>query len=384
MPYIQITADADVQYILIKPVSDQEKREKLLAIAKMSEEGIRGLKATDLRYLATGLIPNTKAKKADLIERLIAVSAEDRANLLAESRKSEERVKPNYYGEGIDAEVLKTVTKISDPNVSVETLFEQMYGFTVEPMIANTYTPRINKWVRKNQELSDEYKTKWIEAWNATIRPYKLEVDALEKALREQEKRNTPQRRVNIESVINLSTRILSDVSERSPWKEVAFAVAIATGRRMIEILGDHSRFEKLDDNRLLFEGQVKQSRTCNYNLETYQIPTLVDADLVMAGLDRLESKRVPKDKVNGQYANQLSAGLPWGFKRTLYELGITKFKDAREFYVAVQTDIFYRNRGQSKATAADYIASIMGQNHTGRLEMEVFSRAGLDGTNDI
>jgi hypothetical protein len=117
---------------------------------------------------------------------------------------------------------------------------------------------------------------------------------------------------------------ILDDNTPASSWKEVSYALAIATGRRMAEI---HSTatFEVTGDHTLYFTGQAKtKGVTASKTTEGFEIPTLVSAELCAKGLQWLDDneKRVstPKD-VHKRYSKALSDGVKVWFRETMPDL---------------------------------------------------------------
>jgi telomere resolvase len=69
-------------------------------------------------------------------------------------------------------------------------------------------------------------------------------------------------------------------------WEDLAVGLAVTTGRRLTEILKT-AQFHPLSDWTVAFEGQLKQKAEI---LRPYEIPTLVEADQVMAAWQRLRS----------------------------------------------------------------------------------------------
>ena len=71
-------------------------------------------------------------------------------------------------------------------------------------------------------------------------------------------------------------------------WRDVSIALIITTGRRMSEIHGVSTSFQIVDENTLLFEGQMKTKG--RVNVYAYEIPTLVPVSLVLNGIAYLKS----------------------------------------------------------------------------------------------
>lgn len=67
-------------------------------------------------------------------------------------------------------------------------------------------------------------------------------------------------------------------------WEDIAVGLAVTTGRRLTEILKT-ARFHPLSDWTVEFEGQLKQKAEL---LPPYEIPTLVEAEVVIGAWQRL------------------------------------------------------------------------------------------------
>jgi hypothetical protein len=87
----------------------------------------------------------------------------------------------------------------------------------------------------------------------------------------------------NLPAVIKLATELLTDKS----YTSVAWALAVLTGRRSVEILY-HAEFKKIDSETVLFSGQAKKRE--GTKADAYPIPVLADSDLVINALKHLRS----------------------------------------------------------------------------------------------
>jgi hypothetical protein len=77
-------------------------------------------------------------------------------------------------------------------------------------------------------------------------------------------------------------------------WPELALGLIVLTGRRVNEILESGSFIEKTAYS-VIFTGQLKQGE----HEISYEIPTLCQASLVIEGLNRLRSMKLPADTGN-------------------------------------------------------------------------------------
>jgi hypothetical protein len=78
-------------------------------------------------------------------------------------------------------------------------------------------------------------------------------------------------------------------------WEDVAVGLAVTTGRRLTEILKT-AHFHPMSAYTVLFEGQLKQKAEL---LAPYEIPTLVEADLVIEAAGRLRTLLPCRDLEN-------------------------------------------------------------------------------------
>ncbi|WP_172632428.1 protelomerase family protein [Dictyobacter arantiisoli] len=92
------------------------------------------------------------------------------------------------------------------------------------------------------------------------------------------------------------------------PWYELALGLAIATGRRSTEILKTAKLYPKTPST-ILFEGQLKKR---DLLMKPYEIPTLVEADLVLSAWRRLRAlvdcSTLELDEVNNRYGSVVRA----------------------------------------------------------------------------
>jgi hypothetical protein len=109
---------------------------------------------------------------------------------------------------------------------------------------------------------------------------------------------------------------------ENYKWEDVSCAIALVTGRRMGEIHLS-ATFEEIEEYKIVFRGQLKgKSRKIKHSTEEkalklrnfpFEIPTLVKAEYICAGLEWLQEngKRLdPNDdpsRVNRRYSKSLS-----------------------------------------------------------------------------
>lgn len=153
------------------------------------------------------------------------------------------------------------------------------------------------------------------------------------------------------------------DTLKSSDWKRVSVALAIVTGRRMAEIHHTDTRFEYVDCSRVEFTGQMKiKGSASDYfeKLPSYEIPVLIDAELVIKGHEWLKNNGKVVDSakaVNRRYSGDLSDYLKllkskWGIEHELF-----KYKALRAIYAQICNHIF--NGGNPDNIL--YLAQILG-----------------------
>jgi hypothetical protein len=89
-------------------------------------------------------------------------------------------------------------------------------------------------------------------------------------------------------------------------WEDIAVGLAVTTGRRLTEILKT-ARFHPLSDWTVEFEGQLKQKAEM---LPPYEIPTLVEAEVVIGAWQRLRGllscEELTNDDVEALYGEEV------------------------------------------------------------------------------
>lgn len=104
----------------------------------------------------------------------------------------------------------------------------------------------------------------------------------------------------NFPAVLALAKQSLASDS----YTQVAWGIALLTGRRSGEVL-HFGTFTKIDQNTVLFDGQLKKRQ--GTQAEAYPIPVLADADLIIEAIKRLRA--MPEvavfSKGTGKYYNE-------------------------------------------------------------------------------
>ncbi len=150
-----------------------------------------------------------------------------------------------------------------------------------------------NRWknpkTKKDEHIALKYLNFSLEEWQ------RINTDSEERFAR----RLRQQLRIeNPDGIVRLSEELL----RREEWYHLALGVTINTGRRITEVLKT-GIFAPKTAYTLWFKGQLK---TKEYDLEAYEIPTLVPADLVLAAIARLrqlqDCSQMSNDEVSQRF----------------------------------------------------------------------------------
>lgn len=170
---------------------------------------------------------------------------------------------------------------------------------------------------------------------------------------------------VQLDPFIDKARQALIDLKS---WKDVAIALALVTGRRMFsEILMDTTEFSLIDgqDMAVMFGGQAKTRD--RGELEVYQIPTLVEAELVVKGHQYLASLGKLGDTsetddvvlVRDKTKNRHSRYINQHMKSDWVMFPGVKPKALRELYALKAYQNYQANGGRQKLNV--YICDILG-----------------------
>jgi len=198
-------------------------------------------------------------------------------------------------------------------------------------------------------------------------------------------KHNRDQKMINESIVMEFAKKTLRNGS--ADWRLTTLAIAIVTGRRMAEILGNHSTYAVRDANSINFKGLLKgKGRGVWVQDDGYLMPgdlvqdalkkgkalelmPLIEAEIRVVCLDdpkviveawqRLDEegrKGTSSDQVNTQLAKEFSSRLPMEGK-IMYQKsgslptdGLSQFKDTRDFYAAyLANNVWQKGSGESE-----------------------------------
>lgn len=223
--------------------------------------------------------------------------------------------------------------------------FEQFWVY----LTGHSYADRLRKPRGQGTTCLPCFAKSLFSIWKYTHAVKKMEVDVVNK-----EKKELVYKGVNITNLLNWAYETLQRVIDVKPgrkaWRGVSVALALATGRRQVEI---HScgRFEYVDEYHVKFTGQAKTRLNALAAYEenpSYIIPTLVPAHLVIAGhnwLKEVSGKHYEtKEQVNDNVARDVGKFVKEVVKATVSfydsegnllesEADEFKYHDLRELY---------------------------------------------------
>lgn len=141
---------------------------------------------------------------------------------------------------------------------------------------------------------------------------------------------------VKTASELLAAQQLRSDGSAAPFYSYLALGIAMATGRRAVEVL-KQGRFKKVGDFELEFSGQAKQRAGVDYS-SSYRIYTLLDADTVLDAIKRLRA--MPEvidlqDKDNTEINRRTAKTLNTLTKR-IFKDDERVFKDSRAIWARV------------------------------------------------
>ncbi len=247
---------------------------------------------------------------------------------------------------GISSDVLDRIysTYSDSPNLAVEQIckFLDSKQYT-NKTICKTVLPKIKKYLTS---IGDYRKKGWglevvdilYSKYNPTIKAINTEYDRLvnpEKKARVSD--------LNTDAIVNWAIETLKNDDR---WHRVSLALAVVSGRRMVELHGENRHFEvgngiitpivndrALDKTyqfpqTLVFTGQAK---TKSKDDLSFQIPVLCEPQLFLERWNNLPPERLNLDPtiVNKRVSTLISNAT----KKLRASLGIKAYKDSRDIY---------------------------------------------------
>jgi len=298
-----------------------------------------------LRALATGLIAQQpggkRLKKAELVEKLTEywhVIREQEQLRLAEVVTLGQSVNKDKLVALIES--LSGLELVNAINTMIE-----MAGY-MPSTIVKTVIPDVNHLIRAHYRGDDrEFVMKQL------LVPHKMTYkEVLDRKNKTISYNSENRRYLNYDKLLSWAIEVTNTLGDRT-WKEIGFALAVLTGRRMCEIFGDTTVF-KVSPNTLTdsdgkvwemvsFFGQAKADKRAKKEadgvLPAFDIPVAIEADKLVFVFEYLCKVKppLPPEKVNATYSKVFSTDLPKNLRKVWTETECTMFKDSRDGYGA-------------------------------------------------
>lgn len=275
---------------------------------------------------------------------------------------------------GISDNVLESMyaTYPDRPDLAVEQLikFFEYKNYTIKT-ICKRVLPKIKKYLiaagdfrqrgwgaEVTRILYDRYKSKIQEInleYDRSVQPEKKEFIAT----------------IDHQKILNWA---IATLKNESRWHRVSLALAVVSGRRMVEIHGEDRGFDigngiiipivngrEIDKvynfpQTLIFSGQAKSRSRNDINFE---IPVLCDPQLFIARWQSLPPERLNQDSTTVNRV--ISSAISTATKKLRPELGIKKYKDSRDIYITLVMKHFDRAYDLSEKERENLKGHILG-----------------------
>lgn len=345
------------------PIEARKEKIQKLCTFNMLDVAKNPLWKTDaVRALAVGLVQTTDngkhSKKAVLIDRL--------KEFIDAERKSKTVALEALIDDGVvDASTIDLVFLAVSKNLTPKEISDLIEGhlrktYTTDVSLVKTGLNRLFKAIERDDRFVN---------YQSAIAKIKTELKALTVPVNNLHRQEYTEQVKNSQGdlrfirkapVMEFAEMVLSTPDDYN-YIAVGFAVGIATGRRMAEILGDHSTWEAVDEQHLAFTGLLKTKSLNRINERVILLP-LFDSQLIVNAIEWLSGNnpkaknyRIDHERVNPRYSKEFSLRAPKAVeamkeasKEGLSEEnekslpGIRQFKDTRDFHAAYHMTFIY------------------------------------------
>lgn len=332
----------------------QERQAKVELIATYTLEVLHKATVKELKDLCKGIVSTQGLKKQDLITELMAVSKdqrdlitlqkeqqkiknaetllklqEDQLKLQAaqlETLNAKERSLASRMvikSVGVDQRSIRIVDKIVGLLASSMTLPEikdALYGLSSEEVssdiqrYAGSYIKSLKTDYKKalDTEVEKHQGTRYYRDLVLLVNFYKntyekgtsyITIALNEEYAKKVVEKVTNQVSIDPTTLLNYTKAVLAHPDEYR-YEDVAIALALATGRRMAEIMST-GNFEVVDEYTIAFSGLTKaRFKKDEKSVAVINIPTLVPAKDVVKGIEYLTflNRRIDIEDVNNKY----------------------------------------------------------------------------------
>lgn len=389
----------------------EEIRHNRLNKANATHDELNSLKMDALRKLATSLgIKRGKSRKADLITRIIKDLEPERVELLEQQLNPVQRHESVKLTQKIGLETssfalhcFQEIQELAHKYWTGETLkptrgeeFQLMskYFGMLQAKYTNTHTivSNVSKLIKGVKALINEADESWqpmyyqifyrfSDSLQSSCSAYRIQKSVQYKEQIGERKRD--KKLINVNQLVDWCESVLSNLDHYS-WRDIGYALIFVTGRRPCEVFATGTFNLSEDGLKILFSGQAKTRAKANRygaaqvtdttrHLDVRAIPTIVDPELVVAGVAKISDKRItPKNNSLDAYEAATvkfnNSGQRKNLSRNLVKtlgdkiVGLNrdlKLKDLRPIYAQYMTELAVRS---NPALDRDlYVSEIMG-----------------------
>ncbi|MBW4591147.1 telomere resolvase [Aetokthonos hydrillicola Thurmond2011] len=389
---------------MLKATEQAKKREK---IARYSQEDLEQEPVSFLRELGAGIVPNApRLKKKVLIAELIAATQAERVivglipdtplDAIAITKDVADQFEENvnqqlgewtekFYEEfrklvqskwrgadGWDESIHGDLASMGYRVVRYLDEYEGRGGENLKFTTKLRYRTRI--WELLEEFVQAEEGAVYYKQLESCLellrRAIKIQISETANLKKNLQERKLAQRKkdkvtVSFKPLHEFSLKTLQNLEKFSSrdWKRISIALVIASGRRLSEIHLTTTKFEYVDSFKVSFTGQLKvKGKAAKYYEDNpaYEIPTLVNAELVVKGHDWLKrnNKTVnTPDLANRRYSGDLSDAVRMLRSRWDVQHECFTYKGFRAIYGQVCNQVFNNNNQDNVL----YLAEILG-----------------------
>jgi hypothetical protein len=181
----------------------------------------------------------------------------------------------------------------------------------------------------------------------------------------------TAVRRISINFYLTWMERILANYKAHD-WKNLAIALALATGRRPIELFVT-GKFSNPKDNTFLFSGQAKTKLS---DSKPYRIPVFYETQVIQDAMKRMRAEmKIPKTATHDE-VNRMTAKLLMDRMHAVFEDQVVEFYALRAAYGRLCVQRFYSAK---TGTEESFLASILGHSPDDHVTVQHYKTVVFD-----
>lgn len=371
-----------------KPATKQEYDARIKELAKYNRANLEGMTVALLKHEAAGLIKGiSKLKKAKLIDAILELTKPLKEKQLRDTAISMELMSEFDIDESF---LNRAYVENLPPEYTADVVAKKLLDLHEKGVItASTMAKTKMKNLRvilDSVKLADSNSSEWC---NETYKLVREQIKVHDREVNRQYNEETKETYgdsdkgglvfLDKDKIIDwmndtIDWAIEQDNLEKG-WHKVSFALALATGRRMVEIHGT-TKFEKVDENHLKTIGLAKKESD---DVELVS-PCLINTDKWLAAYSKLPEKRRNQhsDIVNKVISRAISEAIAsiideLGFRNANPKNNKTKgsYKDSRDFYAAYLIEERYHKKAGKRE--AVYVKEALG--HTSKRQGDSYQK---------